>query len=336
MTRYAACSSIPIAADAMVQDGSVKRVDFFQNGLLVKVDTRAPYEITWENVPDGLYSITAKATDQNSAEAFSDPVLLFVGNVRDGNLIANGEFNCGVWPWRLDAYEGAKATLTLVPDAWLTEDTSAVRIEIQEIGNQVWGVQLMQTFKLRAGHSYEVRFTAQAEAEKAIQLTFSQDYDPWAPLWTQDVTVSSLDTYGPYVFDCTVDDPKIMFKFILGGNLIPISIDAVEVIDKQWTGLNQSPEATPGPDWLYQNFPNPFNSETAIRYFLGTPGTARLSVVDVLGRTIVTTTKIQPAGYHLFRWDGRDRRGIRVPSGLYVYRLQAGTTVQSRKMLVLP
>lgn len=91
--------------------------------------------------------------------------------------------------------------------------------------------------------------------------------------------------------------------------------------------------ALPGKFALHQNFPNPFwsgatprfagNPETEIVYDLPTAAQARLSIYDLNGREIaVLIDAPQTAGVKKVRWDGRDRKGERVASGLYFYRLQ--------------
>ncbi|MBN1351839.1 T9SS type A sorting domain-containing protein [candidate division KSB1 bacterium] len=87
---------------------------------------------------------------------------------------------------------------------------------------------------------------------------------------------------------------------------------------------------------LNQNFPNPFNPETSIRYQLPVSGMVKLIIYNSLGQQIRTlTSKNQTAGYHQVSWDGKDERGEPVSSGIYLYRLTAGEYVQVKKMLLM-
>ncbi len=87
---------------------------------------------------------------------------------------------------------------------------------------------------------------------------------------------------------------------------------------------------------LEPNYPNPFNSSTQIPYRVSTPGPVRLVIYNVLGQPVRTLVdEIQAAGAYQVPWDGRDHRGARVANGIYLYRLQAGSISQVRKMLVL-
>jgi flagellar hook assembly protein FlgD len=87
---------------------------------------------------------------------------------------------------------------------------------------------------------------------------------------------------------------------------------------------------------LQQNYPNPFNPETTIRYDLPVQAEVRLTIFDVLGRTVRTLIEQkQPAGGHSAVWDGRDDRGRQLASGLYLYRVTAGEFHKTAKMLLL-
>jgi hypothetical protein len=328
------CAEIHVTVDAQITTGEIQEVVIYKNGTVIATDKAAPYETTWKNVPTGWYGLSAKVKDKTANEAFSDTVLIRVGALMEGDQCINGEFNCVLSPWRLDQYENAKATIELVPDMGLGEDQPGAHIAIQDIGNQTWGVQLMQPFKLRKGHVYDVSFTAQAEGPKPIQVTFSMDYDPYGTHWYQDVTVDALADYGPYTFDCPVDDPKVMFKFVVGGNLIWMDLDAVKIIDRNWTGVEEEAGVISGYS-LEQNYPNPFNPETTIAYAIQKPGAVRLSVYDVMGNEIASWSEVQASGGHKITWNGRDRRGSSVPSGIYLYRLETDGFTSSRKMLMV-
>lgn len=82
---------------------------------------------------------------------------------------------------------------------------------------------------------------------------------------------------------------------------------------------------------LYQNFPNPFNPSTTIRYDLPVRADVQLKIFDILGRELlVRRIAMQPAGTHEIRLDVST-----LSSGTYFYQLRAGTFVQTKKMLIL-
>ena len=90
---------------------------------------------------------------------------------------------------------------------------------------------------------------------------------------------------------------------------------------------------------LNQNYPNPFNPTTDITYEIGgsdLPVYTTLKIYNILGQHIQTLVDgIKEPGYHRVTWDGRDDLGIEVPSGIYLYRLEAGAFAASKKMALL-
>lgn len=87
---------------------------------------------------------------------------------------------------------------------------------------------------------------------------------------------------------------------------------------------------------LSQNYPNPFNPATSIRYRLPYAGKVKLGIYDLLGRQVKALVDVeQAAGYYEVKWDGRDDLGREVATGIYLYRIEAGRFVRSRKMVLL-
>jgi len=87
---------------------------------------------------------------------------------------------------------------------------------------------------------------------------------------------------------------------------------------------------------LHQNFPNPFNPITTLRYDLPSNSLVTLSIYDMLGREVAQLVNIaQQAGFKSVQWDGSDSMGKPVSAGVYLYQIQAGEFVQTKKMVLL-
>lgn len=84
---------------------------------------------------------------------------------------------------------------------------------------------------------------------------------------------------------------------------------------------------------LHQNFPNPFNTETEIRFELAEYNHVVINIYNMRGQQIITLADTQySAGSHSVRWDGKDSSGSQASSGVYIYRINAGQFSQVRKM----
>jgi len=87
---------------------------------------------------------------------------------------------------------------------------------------------------------------------------------------------------------------------------------------------------------LDQNYPNPFNPTTTIRYGLVQSVSVSIKIYNLLGQEVCTLMNgNQDAGYYLVTWDGLDDSGIKVASGIYIYRIQAGEYIAIRKMVLM-
>jgi hypothetical protein len=95
-------------------------------------------------------------------------------------------------------------------------------------------------------------------------------------------------------------------------------------------------DLTPEHYKLSQNYPNPFAHQTTIEYALKKEGHVKLTVYNILGQVIKQLVDFQqPAGYHRIQWNRVDFQGIKVPCGVYFYRIEAGNFIQIKKMIVL-
>jgi hypothetical protein len=102
------------------------------------------------------------------------------------------------------------------------------------------------------------------------------------------------------------------------------------------TGIGGAVPVTDGRIVLHQNYPNPFNPSTVIRFTLPEPSLVAVDVFDVRGRRVrVLVRGHRGSGPHTVSWDGMDDAGDPVGSGVFLYRLQAGVTIQTRKMVLI-
>jgi len=136
----------------------------------------------------------------------------------------------------------------------------------------------------------------------------------------QDAFAEYLISEGPFTAE---DTPKNLDQRIQ--NLSEKEDDVATSNDELFSSLPE--EFT-----LEQNYPNPFNPATQIQYALPQSANVRLTVFDVLGRQVTTLVdnERQNAGIHTVSFDAG-----RFSSGVYLYRIEAGSFVQVRKMMLI-
>ena len=85
------------------------------------------------------------------------------------------------------------------------------------------------------------------------------------------------------------------------------------------------------------NYPNPFNPETQIRFSIGSQENVQLVIYDMMGRQVnfLIDGESFSSGYHSVNWSGLDNTGNKVPSGVYIYRIKAGNFIADKKMLLV-
>tara|TARA_Y100000588_G_scaffold395259_1_gene521974 strand:+ start:530 stop:4801 length:4272 start_codon:yes stop_codon:yes gene_type:complete len=87
---------------------------------------------------------------------------------------------------------------------------------------------------------------------------------------------------------------------------------------------------------LHQNFPNPFNPTTTLRYDLPKKLFVTISIYNMLGDQIkVLVNRYEGAGFKSVQWDARDNMGRDVSAGVYLYKIEVGEFVETRKMVLL-
>ena len=130
------------------------------------------------------------------------------------------------------------------------------------------------------------------------------------------------------------------------GDLVPRAglVQAIEKILK-WFGTNTDVQhaiselSLPNQCRLFYNYPNPFNGTTEIRYEIADcrcPSPTILKIYNILGQEVKTLLdQVQEPGYYTVTWDGRDKLGQEVPTGIYFYRLTAGDYAENRRMVLM-
>jgi len=157
------------------------------------------------------------------------------------------------------------------------------------------------------------------------------------------------------VMHFTLDDPSLK-SFEIGTFAQEAPAHELQYIYNEWTegtprvqslnpefqgGVIALDSRTPGVSLptefgMSQNVPNPFNPTTKVSFALPVASKVNLAVYNVLGQHVTTLVDaFMPAGYQETIWDGTDKDGHTVASGVYFYKLRAGDFTDTKKMLML-
>jgi hypothetical protein len=196
-----------------------------------------------------------------------------------------------------------------------------------------------------------------AEADSIVRMSWSAGTDTETPTRALSYNVSvgskpgSMDILSP-MSNLTTGKRLVMSPGNAGTNTFKLLRGlppgkyywTVQTVDNELSGslfapvdsftvgiVDTSTLPIPTKTTLSQNYPNPFNPTTAIGYQLSTVSYATLKVYDVLGREVATlVNEVKQPGTYTVQWNA-----IGMASGVYFYRLQAGSFTETRKLVVL-
>jgi hypothetical protein len=179
------------------------------------------------------------------------------------------------------------------------------------------------------------------------KIYFELPYAIFVSLWIEDIQgnliaslMSRQCTAGYYYADW--DAKRQDSTYIIPGTYLckmkvdslntTIFKDSIQMHFQMVTGVRENvPCAQPSYFRLNQNYPNPFNPTTTILFHLQSRSFVSLKIFDLLGREIATIVSEELlAGSYSKQWNA-----MNVPSGIYFYCLQAGTSIDTKKLVLL-
>ncbi len=108
------------------------------------------------------------------------------------------------------------------------------------------------------------------------------------------------------------------------------------ILNEELVISNASSASVPKTYALEQNYPNPFNPTTHIRYQIPEGSQVSLTIYNMLGQKVRTLVNgQQAAGVYDIVWDGTNDNGVKLASGVYIYRMTAGNFTQIRKLVLM-
>jgi len=183
-------------------------------------------------------------------------------------------------------------------------------------------------------------FTANAHfngySEKPVAETMrSRIIDSVTPYASE---YSILLSYGPISFDVKEYKSPFIIAIALGKDIEELK----SAVNNAWyriSGQTQAEESQvrlPAKFVVFQNYPNPFNPSTTIKYDLPKRSRVIATIYDILGNHIKTIVNgMQSAGRKSLTWNGKDKQGNNVTSGIYFYQIKAAGFSKTNKMIMI-
>ncbi|MDZ7399436.1 MAG: Ig-like domain-containing protein [candidate division KSB1 bacterium] len=174
----------------------------------------------------------------------------------------------------------------------------------------------------------------------------NHEVSPWITIdWLGWKLVSwdmSKDGTGTWLGDGNLDGTlrleSLQFTYNPGSPTVgTLYFDDLRIVKKVAVSVDEPYIQLPRQFTLLQNYPNPFNSETTIEYQIsGEAQPVRLEIFDLLGQRVrLLVDSKQLVGSYRVIWDGKDDRGKDVASGIYLYKIIAGSFNETKRMLLL-
>jgi photosystem II stability/assembly factor-like uncharacterized protein len=202
-------------------------------------------------------------------------------------------------------------------------------------GDFEFGTGIARTYD--AGESWQ--YASLGVAGVASAVSFRTSSEGWACLGSAQKFIFTHDSGNTWtqvptpnhsrIFDLVFTDSMHGYAVGDGGIILKYDTTVVGITDTQFPDL-------PSTIKLYQNYPNPFNPKTVISYQLAVGSTVELTIYNVMGEKVKElVNEKQSAGEYHFVWDGKNKIGQKVSSGIYLYQLKSGKVAESRKMVLM-
>lgn len=304
-TEFTDTAEVTFIAEAEDPDGEVVLVEFIANNDIKIGDTEnEPYSYTWIDIPAGNYTVVAIATDDEGHQRKSNPVRIKVGEPPFTYFEAEATRTTG-----------SPMTVQSDPDA-----SNGLYVDIEtNAGSLTWTIPHVN----QAG-TYETKFRARlaydrpknqfilVNGEQAAYIEFDTTQNIW---FEESVMLDLLE--GENEITMELEWGYMHLDYLALPTEVVTSIEEKKVVPVEYT--------------LFQNYPNPFNPSTTIEYTIAGKEKVTLKVYDILGREVTKlVNNVQNAGMYKINFDAEG-----LASGIYIYRIQAGSFTESKRMILL-
>ena len=134
------------------------------------------------------------------------------------NLVFNGDFEQQLDGWVSAFHNGASGTVTAATSNTIAGNYTG-QVTITDSGSAIWNVELLNTFDLVAGKSYEVSFKARSSANRDINVSFQEGANDYTKFWQENVTVGTSNaSFGPFIVNASESQANCRINFQAGNS----------------------------------------------------------------------------------------------------------------------
>ena len=150
---------------------------------------------------------------------------------------------------------------------------------------------------------------------------------------------ATIDTGRNYILNTLAMDDLVLDQYLLERNDTENASDHLplifDILINESVG-NSYDDISPNSFKLFSNYPNPFNSETKIKFFLSGSFILSVKIVDIKGSLIKTIySGKKDRGLHYLKWDGTDMNGFSLGSGMYLIFIELRDKIITQKIILL-
>ena len=170
------------------------------------------------------------------------------------------------------------------------------------------------------------------------QLSFIDSVEGFISRQAWSMDKSKVAFGGRRSFGSSSPPPTIKVYDFLNDAIVALSDTAEPLfwLGGQDLGIKNRPDVMPSNYFLSQNFPNPFNPITTLKYELPEDSFVDVTIYDMLGNVVNNLINTnQSSGYKSVQWDATNNQGEPVSAGVYLCKIQAGDFVDTKKMILL-
>ena len=300
----------------------------YKNGVLLDYTLTLPYYD--QNITAGeAITYAVSVMDRAGNESPKTPDLKVTVPLTLSKAL-NGEFDSGTQNWQFSTYDSGAAAIMKIDSSSVISGVKSCAVTLSKVTGTDWHVQLWQWLPIHQGRNYTITFKAKSSATRTITLAVQQGATPYAVYFSKTHTLSTaVQTFTDQVSINTSDQAKL--EFMLGNSTPSVWIDAITIVESYAPPVGVSEmRQSPASFYLQQNYPNPFQSTTTIKYRVAEPGFVSLKIFDAMGSEVASlVNEKKPVGDYSIEWNA-----LRLGSGIYFCRMQVAIFTDTKKLVL--